>query len=148
MTVDYDPTLLSDPNYTFGVLCSEFYDRVGEKAAEIIMRVCYQRGLTLGKGLGKKGEKSFEDAVELFVAASEKTKTPAQLISLEKNAAVFQGNGCPLGLKGRGRAICEMMMSLDRGIIEEASGQKVKIKVIKTMAAGDDFCEVLFEVEG
>lgn len=148
MTVDYDPTLLSDPNYTFGVLCSEFYDRVGEKAAEIIMRVCYQRGLTLGKGLGKKGERSFEDAVKLFVAASEKTKTPAQLISLERNAAVFRGNGCPLGLKGRGRAICEMMMSLDRGIIEEASGQKVKIKVIKTIAAGDDFCEVLFEVEG
>jgi len=147
MAVDYDPTLLSDPNYALGVLCSEFYERFGEKATEIISRICYQRGLALGKGLSKKGEKSFENAIKTFVAASEKTKTPAKLIFLEKNRSIFQGNACPLGLKGRGRILCEMMMVLDQGIIEEASGHKVKFKVNQTLAAGDPYCEALFEVD-
>lgn len=147
MAVDYDPTLLSDQNYTLGVLCSEFYNRYGEETAEILMRICHQRGLALGRGLDKKGEKSFENAIKSFVAASEKTKTPAKLVSLEKHRAVFQGNGCPLGLNDRGRMMCEMMMTLDQGIIEEASGQKVKFKVIKTLAAGDPYCEALFELD-
>lgn len=148
MAVNYDPMLLGDTNYTLGVLCSEFYDRFGEKAAEIIMRICYQKGLALGKGLDKKGEKSFENAVKTFEAASQKTKTPAKIISLDKNRAVLQGTACPIGLKERGRRICEIMMTLDQGMFEEASGNKIKFKINKTMAAGDDFCEVLFEVEG
>lgn len=148
MAVDYDPMLLGDPNYTLGVLCSEFYNRYGEETAEILMRICHQRGLALGRGLDKKGEKSFENAVRTFEAASQKTKTPAKIISLEKNKAIIQGTVCPLGLRKRGRRICEIMMTLDQGMFEEASGNKIKFKINKTMAAGDDFCEVLFEVEG
>jgi len=148
VAVDYDPMLLGDPNYTLGVLCSEFYNRYGEETAEILMRICHQRGLALGRGLDKKGEKSFENAVRTFEAASQKTKTPAKIISLEKNKAIIQGTVCPLGLRKRGRRICEIMMTLDQGMFEEASGNKIKFKINKTMAAGDDFCEVLFEVEG
>jgi hypothetical protein len=40
-----------------------------------------------------------------------------------------------------------MMMTLDQGIIEEASGNKIRFKVKKTLAAGDAFCEVIFEME-
>lgn len=147
MAVDYDPTLLSDPNYTLGVLCSEVYDRFGEEAREIISRICYQRGIALGKRFLRKEEKSFENAAKAFVAVSEKTKTPGKLISLEKTRAVIEGSGCPLGLGNRGRPLCEMMMTLDQGIIEEASGNKIRFTINKTMATGDDFCAVIFEVD-
>jgi predicted hydrocarbon binding protein len=148
MAVHYDPARLDDASYTLGTLCSEFYDRFGEEAREIISRICYQRGVALGKRFLKKEDKSFENAIKAFVAFSEKTKTPGQLISLEKARAVIHGAGCPLGLNERGRSLCELMMILDQGIIEEASGRKIKFQINKTLAAGDAFCEVIFEVEG
>ena len=147
MSVHYDPGSLDDVNYTLGTLCSEFYERFGEKAKEIISRICYQRGVALGKRFLRKEDKSFDNAIKAFVAVSEKTKTPGKLISLERDKAVIHGSGCPLGLKERGRSVCELMMTLDQGIIEEASGRKIKFKINKTLAAGDAFCEVIFEVE-
>lgn len=147
MSVHYDPERLDDANYTFGALCSEFLERFGEDAKEIISRVCYQRGVALGRRLLKKEDKSFENAIKTFVMVSEKTKTPGKLISLEKDKAVLHGLGCPLGLEKKGRRLCEMMMTLDQGILEEASGKKVRFQVKKTLAAGDAFCEVIFERE-
>ena len=147
MSVHYDPGRLDDANYTLGTLCSEFYEGFGEDAKEIISRICYQRGMALGKRLLKKEDKSFENAIRSFVTVSEKTKTPGKLISLERNKAVIHGFGCPLGLENKGRPFCEMMMTLDQGILEEASGKKIRFKVKKTLAAGDAFCEVIFEME-
>jgi hypothetical protein len=37
------------------------------------------------------------------------------------------------------------MMAMDQGILEEASGEKIKYTVCKTIAAGGDYCEVAFE---
>jgi predicted hydrocarbon binding protein len=147
MSVHYDPGRLDDANYTLGTLCSEFYERFGDDAKEIISRICYQRGVALGRRFLRKEDKSFDNAIKAFVAVSEKTKTPGKLISLERDKAVIQGSGCPLGLEKKGRPLCEMMMTLDQGIIEEASGKKIKFKVKKTLAAGDAFCEVIFEME-
>jgi predicted hydrocarbon binding protein len=147
MAVDYDPSRFDDTDYTIGVLCSEFYELFGEKAKETISRICYQRGLALGKRLPKKKDEDFKNAIQSFMAVIEKNKIPAKIVSLEKNKAIIQGTGCPLGLGGRGRRICEIMMTLDQGIIEEASGNKIRFSINKTIAAGDDFCEVIFEVD-
>jgi len=147
MSVHYDPGRLDDANYTLGTLCSEFYERFGEKAKEIISRICYQRGVALGRRFLRKEDKSFDNAIKAFVAVSEKTKTPGKLMSLERDKAIIHGSGCPLGLEKKGRPLCEMMMTLDHGIIEEASGRKIKFKINKTLAAEDAFCEVIFEVE-
>ena len=147
MADNYEPKKLFDVDYTLGALCSEFLEQFGEKAEKIISRICNQRGHALGKILvAKKGNKSFENAIKAFLAASEKGNAPDKLISLEKNRAVLQGTVCPLGLKGRGRKICETMMLMDQGILEEASGKKIKLTMNKTVAAGDDYCEVTFEV--
>jgi predicted hydrocarbon binding protein len=147
MAVNYNPGKLYDTDYTLGILCSEFFVQFGEKAEKIISRICHQRGLALGERLvAKQKNKSFENAIKAFVAASEKSNAPAKLISLEKKRAVLQGTVCPMGLKGRGRKICETMMAMDQGILEKASGKKIKFTVNKTVAAGDNYCDVTFEV--
>ena len=92
-------------------------------------------------------DKTFETAIKSFVAASEKSTAPAELISFEKNRAVMKGMACPLGLNGNGREICETMMNMDRGILEKMSGKRIKYTVNKTVAAGDDHCEVVFDVD-
>jgi len=147
MADNYESKKLYDVDYTLGALCSEFFEQFGEKAEKIISRICHQRGLALGKMLvAKQQNKSFENSIKAFVEASEKGSAPAKLISLEKNRAVLQCKVCPLGLKGRGRKICETMMPMDQGILEEASGRKIKFTMNNTVAAGDDYCEVTFEV--
>jgi len=147
MADNYEPKKLCDVDYTLGALCSEFLEQFEEKAEEIISLICHQRGLALGKMLAVNQEnKSFENAIKAFVAASERSNAPAKLISLDKNRAALQGTVCPLGLKGRGRKICKTMMPMDQGILEEASGKKIKFMINKTVAAGDEYCEVTFEV--
>ncbi len=144
----YDSEKLHDANYVIGVLCSEFLREYGEASKDIISRICYERGLALGKRLGAKiKDKSFETAVAAFVRASEKSESPAVLVSLSEERAVLQGSGCPLGLKGRGRPVCEAMMPMDQGILESASNVKVNFKVVKSIAGGDENCEVVFEVQ-
>lgn len=125
MVDNYNPKKLSDVDYTLGTFCSEFFEQVGNKAKKIISRICHQRGLALGERLVVKQEnKSFENAIKAFVAASEKSNSPTKLIYLEKNRAVLKGTICPMGLKDRGRKICETMMPMDQGMLEEALGKK------------------------
>ena len=148
MIVNCNPDKLYDANYFLGALCSEFLKQFGEKAESIISLFSYRRGLALGKAMAAKLEdKSFETAIKSFVAASEKSTAPAELISFEKNRAVIKGMVCPLGLNGNGREICEAMMNMDRGILEKMSGKRIKYTVNKTVAAGDDHCEVVFDVD-
>ena len=147
MAVSYDPDQLYDPNYAFGVICSEFLQEFGEKTNNIITRICHQRGLAIGnKFAARLKVRSFENAINAFIAASEKSSAPAKLVSLEKSKAELHGTACPMGLNGRGRTICEMMMNVDRGILEKASGEHIKFTVNKTIAEGDDHCQVIFEV--
>ncbi len=147
MTINYDPEKLRAADYTLGVVCSEFLEEFGEKAKGIIARICHQRGMAIGKLLeAKLEENSFENAVHAFVNASKKSAAPAILVSLTPDKAVLQGTGCPLGLNDRGRPICETMMAVDQGILERASHKNLTYKVEKTVAQGDDHCEVIFEV--
>lgn len=144
----YDPEKLYDANYVIGVLCSEFLREYGEASRDLISRICYERGLALGKRLGSKMEdKSFENALRAFVRASEKSESPAVLVSLSEERAVLHGSACPLGLKNRGRPVCEAMMTMDQGILEGASNVKVGFRVVKSIAGGDENCEVVFEVQ-
>ncbi len=144
----YDPEKLHDANYVIGALCSEFLREHGEASKNLISRICYERGFALGKRLGSKIEdKSFEGAVRAFVRASEKSKSPAMLVSLSEGRAILHGSACPLGLKNRGRPVCEAMMTMDQGILEGASNVKVNFRVVKSIAGGDEKCEVIFELQ-
>ena len=147
MTITYDPDKLSDLSYTLGVLSSKFIEEFGEKAEEIVSEIFHQRGLALGKGFASKlGEKSFETTVKAFIAASKKSEAPGEIISLDEKRAVVKGAGCPFTLNGRGRKVCEAIMALDQGLMGVASGCKISVTVNRTLAEGDDHCEVVFEV--
>jgi predicted ArsR family transcriptional regulator len=149
MSVRYDPAALSDINYAFGVLCSEFLDQSGREAEKTISRLCRQMGMAIGKQMRRAmgEETSFENAVRVFVAASEQSASPARILLLEGDRAILEGRKCPFHLKDRGREVCEAVMALDCGILETASRRKVTVTVKNTMAAGDDRCQVLFEAD-
>jgi len=146
MDIADDPEKLIDPNYTLGVLCSKFLEHYGAGAEEIISNICYQRGLVLGVKLVPDQEKrSFETAIKAFVAASEKSKDPAKLLFLDDRKAIVQGTVCPFGLRGRGRKICEVIMTTDKGILEGASGCKIGVTVHRALAEGEEYCQVQFD---
>jgi hypothetical protein len=50
---------------------------------------------------------------------------------------------CPMGIEGTSRELCEALMSWDKGLMSTFLGQEGKIEVLKTVAAGDQICEVI-----
>ena len=107
-----------------------------------------ERGRALGKKLASRQDgPSFEHAVRAFVTASARTRTPAALVRLEARRAEVTGSACPLGLEGRGIEICRTAMTMDQGILEAASGERIRVTVLESLAAGDQGCRVVFEVE-
>jgi hypothetical protein len=89
MALQYEPSRLCDCESTLGLLCSQFVDHFGQPATEVISFTCHQRGLSMGKALASRvSEKNFVSGIKAFVAASERTASPADLISLEEKRAV------------------------------------------------------------
>jgi hypothetical protein len=40
------------------------------------------------------------------------------------------------------------MMKMDKGIFEAAAGKEIEIPILKTVAAGDEYCDVMFTSMG
>ena len=149
MDLFYEPDKLNDPNYTIGVLLSEMISTFGKEAQKKAESICYRRGRSLGKKLAAHvASGSFQDAVETFVEAGKRGQLSVELADLSPTHAVVRGTKCPLGLEGRGRSICESAMEIDRGILEEISGEKIGLTVITTVAENAPCCEVRFELSG
>lgn len=141
-----DSTNLVDPNHALGAVCAAMIDRFGQEAEALIAELCARRGLALGKKLAAAmPERSFSAGMEAFIAASRKSHTPAELISMTGTRAVVSGDRCPLGLEGKGLSVCRAMMAVDTGILQVACGAEIRVTIEKSVACGDDHCLVVFE---
>ena len=51
---------------------------------------------------------------------------------------------CILGIEGTSKELCEAMMTSDTSMVSALLGQEVETKILKSVAAGDKECEVIF----
>ena len=68
--------------------------------------------------------------------------------SIIKHFLRVKGERCALGLAGAGRPICEAMMNMDIGLFEASTGEEIDLSILKTVAAGDECCDVMFALKG
>jgi hypothetical protein len=40
------------------------------------------------------------------------------------------------------------MMNIDKGIFEAAAGKEIELSILKTVAAGDEYCDIMFTFKG
>ncbi len=129
------------------LLTIKMYNKFGEEALSEIEEVWYKLGLSIGKKMKKSLPENGLAAVgQLFVDSGRKRGTKIDIIELTDQKFHIKGYSCGLGLKGEGREICKAAMGCDRGIFEAAVGVPVKLKIDKTVADNDGFCEVVIEI--
>ena len=126
-----------------------FYKRFGDEALPLIGKVCRKLGRTIGNQM-RTNLDSFDlkSVGNAFLEGAKRRKSPVTLLELTEKKIRVRSERCGLGLAGAGRPICEAMMNMDMGIFEAATGEEMALSILKTVAAGDECCDVIFTLKG
>ena len=123
------------------------YEKFGEEALPLISEVCYKLGVSVGKKMKEDMSAScLKAAGEIFLGGAKKRGTPADILEISDKRFHSNSYRCSMGLANTNYKLCEAVMAMDRAILETASGKKLKLDIIKTIAAGDPCCDTIFTV--
>ena len=129
-------------NTALGRLSKAFYQRYGKEALPIIAGVMSQCGAEMGKMMQQmvvvKGMRAYGESVKMAGAIM-----GMEVVELSDDKFHFKGSKCPLCIEGTSRELCEAMMNFDKGMMTVFLPQEGKVKVLKSVAAGDKICEVI-----
>jgi hypothetical protein len=131
-----------------GALCKAFYQKFGKEALPLLTGVMSN----VGNEWGKMMQKSLP--VKSMMAVAEQTKLMGSMMGLgtemlevSDDNLHFKMSKCPFGFEGTSRDLCEAAMIIDEEKISIFLGQRVDMKILKTVAAGDKQCEIVFSIK-
>lgn len=129
---------------TMGALSKAFYERYGKDALPIMTKVAAEAGVESAKisqrMLRGKGMKAVGELFRMY----EMMGFPVEIIELTDDMMHFKTSECPLGLKGTSKELCEAMMTSDKKMVSTLLGQEVEMKILNSLAAGDEYCEIIY----
>jgi predicted hydrocarbon binding protein len=131
-----------------GTLSKAFYERFGAEALPIITEVVYRSSVESGKIIQEMMPfKGMKDVAEFYKMMATRGMT-LKVIEVSDNAIRLRiPPGCPLGIEGTSKELCEAMMTCDKAIIGTVLGQEVEMDVVKSQAAGDEICELIYSLK-
>jgi len=105
-----------------GALAKAFYETSGNEALPKISEV-----------MGSEHYEMMEKMLEVGL----------EIIDLSDDMIHFKLSQCTYGLEGTDRELCEAMMAEIKTMFSTLLEQEVEMKIPKTVAAGDEYCEVI-----
>jgi predicted hydrocarbon binding protein len=133
---------------TIGDLNKSFYKKNGKEALPIISEIAGRSGVEDAKNVKKMMKvKDMKDIAELFKMTSSMMGTGMEVIGSSDDKFHFKMPKCTYCLEGTSRELCEAMKNGEKMTISTLLGQEVKLDIVKTVAAGDKNCEVIFSIE-
>jgi predicted hydrocarbon binding protein len=137
--------MMEDILARFGALGKAFYDRYGKEALPLIAEVMGRGGVNSAQVmLEMMPVKGMKDAGQLFVKMGGAMDTGMEIIELTDDTFHFRLSRCLFCLDGAGQELCEAMMASDARMMDTILGQELKMDIVKSVAAGDGVCEVIF----
>jgi predicted hydrocarbon binding protein len=137
--------LPSNPIEAQGLLIRAIYNKFGKDILPIIEDVCRKQGKSLGLKIKKKNpDNNLVTVAKAFSKSFDQNFV--KVISLSNEKFQIQGTKCPFGLENTSRELCEAVMAIDHEYFREAVSDKVKLKIVKTVAAGDPYCDTIYEI--
>jgi hypothetical protein len=138
--------LPNNPLEAQGMLIKEFYKKFGKEALPIIEKVCRKQGRALGLKIMKKLP---DNKLTTVAQAFSKSFNPnfVKIISMSDETFHIQGTMCPFGLENTSRELCEAVMAIDLEYFREAVSDKIELKILKTVAAGDLHCDTIYTLK-
>ena len=128
-----------------GALCKAFYQKYGREALPIINGVMSQGGVEWGKIMQRTIPfKSMQAIAEQSKAMDAMMGLGMEMVNVSDNMLHFKISKCPFGLEGASRELCEAAMAMDEKRFGVFFGQGIDMKILKTVAAGDRQCELVF----
>ena len=130
---------------TMGDLCKAFYNKNGKEAIPIITEVMSKSGVREAEIIQKMMPvKDMKDVGELFKMVDQMMEMGMEVIEISENVVHYKQPTCVMGLGGTGKELCEAVMTTDTKMMSTLLGQEMETKIIKSIAAGDKECEVIF----
>lgn len=146
MTKNNEENLPSNPIEAQGLLIKAVYKKFGAEVLPIIKDVCRIQGKSLGLKLKKKiPNNNLTTVAKAFSKSFDQNSV--KIISISDNYFQIQGTKCPFGLENTTRALCEAVMAIDHEYFCTAVNDKVKLKILKSVAAGDPYCDTVYEIK-
>lgn len=134
--------------HTFGMIgdsCRAFYEKYGKEALPIITEVASKGGVERAEIMQKMMPvKDMKDVGELFKMMDLMMEIGIEITELSDDAIHLKMPKCPLGIEGTSKELCEAMMATDTKMLSTLLGQEVETKILKSVAAGDKKCEIIF----
>ena len=137
--------LPNNPTEAQGLLIKEFYRKFKEEALPIIKKVCGKQGRALGlKIRAKLPDNRLSTVAEVFSRSF--NPDSVKIISISDIKFHIQGTKCPFGLENTSRELCEAVMTIDHEYFRMAVSDKIKLRIHKTVAIGDPYCDTIYEI--
>jgi len=129
-----------------GLLIKAVYKKFGVEVLPIIKDVCRIQGKSLGLKLKKKiPNNKLSTVAKAFSKSFEQNFV--KVISISDEKFQIHGTKCPFGLENTSRELCEAVMVIDYEYFRTAVSDKIKLKILKTVAAGDPYCDTVYELK-
>ncbi|MFX1321962.1 MAG: hypothetical protein ACFFAQ_09985, partial [Promethearchaeota archaeon] len=120
--------------------------KFGKESLSVIKDVCRIQGRALGLKIIKKLPNYRLTTVGEAFSKSLDPKF-VKIIFLSDEKFQIQGTKCPFCLENTSRELCEATMTIDHEYFRTAVNEKIKLKILKTVAAGDPYCDTIYELK-
>jgi hypothetical protein len=129
----------------WGELCKAFYNKDGKEALPIITEVSIKSGEAQAEITQKMMTvKDMKDLGELYKMMNSMVEMGMEIIELSDDKVHFKIPKCVLGIEGTSKELCEALMTSDVKMASTLLGQEMDMQILKSIAAGDKECEIIF----
>jgi len=129
-----------------GILIKGIYNKFGKSSLPIIDDALGRQGCALGLKVQKKLPDNKLSTIAKVFTKNWDSKL-VKVISLSDEKFHIQGSKCPFGLENTSRELCEAVMAIDREYFFTATNGKTRLDILKTVAAGDPFCDTIYTID-
>jgi len=128
-----------------GALSRAFYEKYGEEALPVISKVMGESGVEGAKIAQSRLKGEGMRAVGELFKMYEMFDLPVEIMKLTDDLIPFRhAPPCPFGLEGTAKELCKAVETRGERMVSTILGEAAEAKVIKCVAAGDEYCEVIY----
>jgi predicted hydrocarbon binding protein len=128
-----------------GDLSASFYKKYGKNALPTISKVATKYGEPYAKLVQQMMPiKNMNDVAEMYKMMFGMIGEKFDVVKASDDILHFKVSTCPMCLEGTSKELCEAVMQTDKKMVSTLLGHPINIGIMKTVAAGDKYCEVTF----
>ena len=132
-------------NNQMGDLTRAFYKKYGKDALPTIAAISAKYGVEWAKVAQKMMPvKNMKDIGEMSKMMIATLGEKMEIIESSNGMLHIKMSNCPYSLQGTSQELCDALMNSDKKMFGTLLGKEINIKVPKSVAAGDKYCEVIY----